>query len=130
MIWINGGNAFVLRRVMRQSGFDSLAQALVESDEVVYAGFSAAVCCAAPTLRGREFVDDPSDAPAGYTSETVWDGLGLIDYNVAVHDGSQDAQGEAIERVSAYWKSRNTPYRTLRDGEVLVIDRGSVEVVR
>lgn len=76
LIWINGGNAFVLRRAMRQSGFDSLVRALVESDEVVYAGFSAAVCCATPTLRGIELVDDPSDAPAGYMRETVWGASG------------------------------------------------------
>jgi dipeptidase E len=130
LIWINGGNAFLLRRAMRQSGFDTVARALLESDEIVYAGFSAAVCCATPTLRGIEIVDDPNAAPPGYMSETVGDGLGLINYNVAVHYGSQDAQGEAIERTIAYWKSQNMPYLTLSDGEVLVVDREKVEVVR
>jgi dipeptidase E len=124
------GNAFLLRRAMRQSGFDSVARALVESDEAVYGGFSAAVCCAAPTLRGVDLLDDPSAAPAGYLSETIWEGLGLIDYNVAVHYGSRGTQGEAIERTVAYWKSQNMSYLTLRDGEVLVADRDKVEVVR
>ncbi len=130
LVWINGGNAFLLRRAMRQSRFDSVARALLESDEIVYAGFSAAVCCAAPTLRGIELVDDPSVAPPGYMRETVWDGLGLIDYNVAVHYGSQDAQGETVERTIAYWKSQGMPYLTLSDGEVLVVDHEKVEVVR
>jgi len=46
LIWINGGNAFPLRRAMRQSGFDEVAWALLASDEIVYVGFSAATCCA------------------------------------------------------------------------------------
>ena len=75
-----------------------------------------------PTLRGVEFVDDPTVTAAGYPGEPVWDGLGLIDYNVAVHYGSRGAQGKAIERTVAYWKSQNVPYLPLRDGEVLVVD--------
>ena len=130
LIWINGGNTFLLRRAMRQSGFDSAIRALLASDEIVYAGFSAAACCAAPTLRGIEFVDDPLADAGGYTVETLWDGLRLIDYCIAVHYGCQDAQGEGIERAIAYWKSQQTAYLTLRDGEAVVIDNNKTEVVR
>jgi dipeptidase E len=52
VLWINGGNAFLLRRAMRQSGFDSLIHEFLQGDRFVYAGFSAAVCCAA--LRSEE----------------------------------------------------------------------------
>src|SRR5262245_28728630 len=37
VVWINGGNAFVLRRAMRQSGFDRLIREALTRDEVVYA---------------------------------------------------------------------------------------------
>jgi len=130
LIWINGGNAFLLRRAMRQSGFDSVARALLSSDTIVYAGFSAAVCCAAPTLRGIELVDNPREVPKGYMNDTVWDGLGLIDHSIAVHYGSTGAQGAAIERTITYWQSHNMRYITLRDGEVLVVDGDRAEVVR
>jgi dipeptidase E len=129
LIWINGGNTFLLRRAMRQSGFDSAARALLASDEIVYAGFSAAACCAAPTLRGIELVDEPSATAQGYMIETIWEGLGLIDYSIAVHYGSEDGQGTAIERAIEYWKSQNMPYITLRDGEALVVDGDRPEVV-
>jgi peptidase E len=82
-------------------------------------------------VAGNEvYVDDPAMTPAGYISEPVWEGLRLIDYNVAVHYGSQDAQGKAIERTVAYWKSQNVPYLTLRDREVLVVDGDKAEVMR
>src|SRR6185437_8181439 len=82
LLWINGGNAFLLRRAMRQSGFDRLIHDLLAVDRLVYAGFSAAACCAAPTLRGIEFVDDPGAEAEGYALGIVWDGLGLIDRNL------------------------------------------------
>jgi len=125
LIWVSGGNSFLLRVAMRRSGFDAAVRTLLASDSIVYAGFSAAVCCAAPTLRGIEFVDDPNE-----TSEPVWDGLGLIDYNVAVHYGCKDAQGEGIERSIAYWRMHHLPYITLRDGEAVVVDGEKTDVVR
>jgi dipeptidase E len=130
LVWINGGNTFLLRRAMRQSGFDAAVRARLTSNKIVYAGFSAAACCAAPTLRGIEFVDDPRADAEGYMIETLWDGLGLIDRCVAVHYGCPGAQGEGIERAIAYWKSQNIAYLTLRDGEALVIDNDKTEVVR
>jgi dipeptidase E len=130
LVWITGGNAFLLRRAMRQSGFDSVARALLASDAIVYAGFSAAVCCASPTLRGIELVDDPSATADTYMIETVWEGLALVEHSIAVHYGSEDAQGEAIERTVAYWKSQNMTYLALRDGEALVVNGAKTEVVR
>jgi dipeptidase E len=59
-VWINGGNAFLLRREMQHLAIRELLQA----DKIVYAGFSAAVCCAAAALRGAEMVDDPGKKPS------------------------------------------------------------------
>jgi dipeptidase E len=130
LVWINGGNTFLLRRAMRQSGFDSAVHALLTSDEIVYAGFSAAACCAAPTLRGIEFVDDPHADAEGYMIETLWDGLGLIDHCTAVHYKSSGAPGEGIDRAIAYWESQNIAYLTLRDGEAIVVDNDKTEVLK
>jgi dipeptidase E len=63
-VWINGGNAFPLRRAMRQSGFDLVIRELLQADKIVYAGFSATACCAAAALRGAEMVDDPRKKPS------------------------------------------------------------------
>jgi dipeptidase E len=129
LLWINGGNAFLLRRAMRQSGFDSAIGGLVTSNRLVYAGFSAGACCAGPSLRGLEFVDDPQAAPEGYMSQTVWDGLGLIDYHIAVHYNSDHSESEAIAKTVSYYQQHNMPYVALRDGQAFVMDGEKTEIV-
>jgi len=129
LVWITGGNTFLLRRAMRQCGLDSLIHPLLSSDRLVYAGFSAAACCAGPTLRGLECVDDPTVIADGYEGETIWDGLGLIKQAIAVHFQSRSAEGTAIGQTLADWRTRNVPFVALHDGEALVIDGDHVEVV-
>jgi dipeptidase E len=129
LVWINGGNAFILRRAMKQSGFDTLIRNALARDELVYAGFSAAAVIAFDSLAGLELVDDPNDAPAGYDAEIVWDGLGLIPYAVAVHFQSDHPESALVDREVAFYQANRIPYRTLRDGEALVIDGQTEKIV-
>jgi dipeptidase E len=122
MVWIHGGNALILKRAFEQSGFDILIKEFVINNQIVYAGFSAAVCLAAPTLHGTELVDDPNIVPEGYNSNFNWDGLGFIPYNVAVHYRSDHPESELIEKEVEYFKEKNMPYKTLQDGEVIVVE--------
>jgi dipeptidase E len=126
LIWVNGGNAFILRRAMKQSGFDTIVKYAVASDEIVYAGFSAAAVIACNSLRGLELVDDPHDVPAGYDAEVVWDGLGFVPYALAVHFKSNHPESQAVDREIAFYEGNGVPYRTLKDGQVLII-RGHQE---
>jgi dipeptidase E len=121
LLWVNGGNAFILRRAMKQSGFDTIVKYAVARDEIVYAGFSAAAVVAFDSLRGLEFVDDPYDVPAGYDSEIVWEGLELVPYALAVHLESNHPESRAVDREIAFYEDNGIPYRTLRDGQVLII---------
>lgn len=121
MVWIHGGNAFILKRAFEQSGFDVLIKEFVMNDQIIYAGFSAAVCVAAPTLHGTELVDDPNIVPEGYSSNFSWDGLGFISYSVAVHYQSNHPESGLIEKEVEYFKEKSMPYKTLQDGEVIVI---------
>jgi dipeptidase E len=52
LVWANGGNAFLLRRAMRQSGMDDLLSERVQSGATIYGGWSAGAVIAGPTLRG------------------------------------------------------------------------------
>jgi dipeptidase E len=130
MVWIRGGNAFVLQRAYRQSGFASLIRDMVMRHRIVYAGYSAAVCVAAPTLRGAELVDDPNIVPERYEKEFGWDGLGLIKYNVAVHYRSDHPESADVEKEVAYYEDNGIPYKTLRDGEVIIVDDEVETLVR
>ena len=120
LVWVMGGNAFVLRRAMKQSGFDDVITGMLDHDEIVYGGFSAGAVVAAPTLRGIELMDDPSEVPAGYEAEVTWDGLGLIDYSIVPHFRSPHPESAAAERAARHMSGRGMRYRALRDGEVIV----------
>ena len=123
LVWIYGGNAFILQRAFKQSGFGELIKAAVKSEKIIYAGFSAAVCLAAPTLLGIDIVDDPNIVPEKYEKEFSWDGLGLINYNIAVHYRTDHPESADTEKEVAYYQENNIPYKTLRDGEVIILDQ-------
>lgn len=120
LVWVTGGNAFVLRRAMKQSGFDDVITDMLERDEIVYGGFSAGAVVAAPDLEGIHLMDDPDEVPAGYGAEVVWDGLGLIDHAVVPHYRSPHPESAAADLAVRHLMSRGLRYRALRDGEAIV----------
>lgn len=128
LVWVTGGNAFLLRRAMRQSGFDAIAPGLVWARRLIYAGWSAGACVAAPTLRGLEHMDDPMSLAEGYDPEPVWEGLGMIDAAIIPHFRSDHPEAEAAERTAQWMAAHRMPYRTLRDGDVLIQDGESLEL--
>ncbi len=129
VVWINGGNTFILRRAMKQSGFDLLIKDALARDKIVYAGFSAAAVITAARLKGMEMVDDPNEVPAGYDVEIVWDGLGLLPFALAVHFKSNHPESKLIDREIAFYEKNSIPYQTLCDGEALVIDGEQQRIV-
>ncbi len=120
LVWVTGGNAFVLRRAMKQSGFDDVITDMLDNDEIVYGGFSAGAAVAAPSLEGIHLMDDPDEVPAGYTPEVVWDGLGLIDHAIVPHYRSPHPESGAADRAVRHLGNRGLRYRALRDGEAIV----------
>jgi len=129
VVWINGGNAFILRRAMRQSGFDALITQALKRDEIVYAGFSAAAVITSNSLRGLDIIDDSTLVPPGYADEPVWEGLGLVPFALAVHFKSDHPESKAVDLEVAFYEDNGIPYRTLRDGESLVVDGDKLEIV-
>ena len=123
LIWVRGGDVFTLRYSLARSGADRVLSQLIEADVVAYGGYSAGVCVLAPTLRGLEEVDDLSMLRELYDAEPIWDGLGVLDYSIVPHVESPDhPESEACDRLATKHRTEGTPHRTLRDGDVLVID--------
>lgn len=120
LMWVRGGNAFVLRRAMRQSGLDEILKELSKGDEIVYGGYSAGVCVIGHTLKGGELVDDPIIVPDGYQKEILWDGIGLVDFSFAPHYRSDHPESAAIEKMVDFYKKNAMPFRALKDGEVII----------
>lgn len=120
-VWIRGGNSFILRKAMQQSGFDRVIETLVKPGKLVYAGYSAAVAVVAPSLRGVELVDDIHATAKGYDNKIIWDGYGLIDFYPIVHYQSDHPESELVEKELEHVKSMNMKYKTLRDGDVIIV---------
>jgi dipeptidase E len=122
MLWVTGGNTFILRRAMAMSGLDRILHGKKEDPEFLYAGYSAGACILCPSLEGIHLGDDANASVEGYHGEVLWTGLGLIDYYLVPHFRCGHPESRAMEAVAAFYHAKDLPYRTLADGEV-IIDR-------
>jgi dipeptidase E len=129
LVWVRGGNVFVLRRAFKQSGADKIISELVSNDKVVYGGYSAGVDIMQPHLHGIELVDDPNVAPEGYDKEIIWECLGLISYCVAPHYKSDHPESADIDKSVEYYIENHIPFIALHDGEAIVINGESQKIV-
>jgi dipeptidase E len=106
---------------MKQSGLDQILINKVNDPYFVYAGYSAAACVIGPTLHGYELVDDPCIIPKGYSNGIIWEGLALVPYSIFPHYKSDHPESALVEKEVQYRIDHNMPYKTIRDGEVIVI---------
>jgi dipeptidase E len=120
-LWISGGNVFILRQAMRLSGLDTILKEGKDLENFVYGGYSAAGCVLSPTLNGYEIVDDATDLPYPEQRETLWEGLGMIDFTLLPHYESDHPESEAVGKVEIYCQEKNMLYKTLKDGEAIII---------
>lgn len=124
-LWVRGGNSFVLRKAMHYSGFDEVIRDMLASDSIVYGGYSAGACVMGKDMHGLDLCDEPNATPADYKPETIWEGLGVVPYAVVPHYKSDNPESMLIDKTVAYMDEHNLPYKTLRDGEVLMIDNNN-----
>jgi dipeptidase E len=129
MVWVVGGNSFVLLRAMKESGFNELIVPLVKNGSIVYAGFSAGAVVATPNLHGIELVDDKDTVPEGYSEEVVWEGLNLFSKSIAPHYRSNHPESESVEKVVQYFVVNGIDYVALADGQAVVVNGATTEVV-
>ncbi len=122
VVWVRGGNVFVLRQAMKLSGFDKIIKRFKDK-EFLYGGYSSGICVLAPSLRGLELVDDNSLLPYPQIQSVVWKGLGLIYFMVLPHYKSNHPESHLIDKVVKFYKERNIPFELLKDGEVLVSEK-------
>lgn len=121
-IFICGGNVFILRQAMKLSGLDDILKELKNDENFLYAGFSAAGCVLSPSLKSYAIVDDSTDTPYPELKETIWEGLGLIDFAFMPHFESEHPESQDVNKEIEYCKQNNIAYKAIRDGEVLVIE--------
>jgi dipeptidase E len=130
LIWVRGGNAFILRQAMQRSSFDWVIKKLLKEDALVYGGYSAGACVLTPSLNGIDIVDDPNIFPEGYEHKIIWEGLNIIPYEIAPHYRSDHPESDDIDKVVDYYEKNNIPYKALRDGEVIMINGDKEEFLK
>ena len=118
LLFVRGGNAFTLRRVLAETGADAEILNLLHRDAVVYAGFSAGPCILSPDLLPLAAVD-----PVGNVPDPITTGLGVLDRLFLPHvDSPGHPETEGCTRLADRLAAQGLPHWRLRDGDVLVRD--------
>jgi len=121
-VFIRGGNTFILRQAMKLSGFDIIFNELLRRDDFLYAGYSAGICILAKSLESLKIVDDPTDMPYPELKETIWEGLGFLDYMIEPHYDSNHPESADVQKEIEYCIKNKILFKALRDGEVIIIE--------
>ena len=130
MAWLRGGNTFMLRYALDRSGADTVLRELLAADALVYAGYSAGACVLSPSLRGLELVDDADAVTRTYGSPPLWDGLAVLHEAFVPHYRSRGhPETAAIEQVVIRYRAGGIAYRTLRDGQALLVNGPHTKIV-
>ncbi len=124
LVWVRGGNVFVLRRALAESGADRVLPELLRQDSVVYGGYSAGPCVLGPDLDALRHVDDITAV-----DDPIVAGLGVLDRPFVPHVDSPDhPETAACSEIAARYRAEGRAHWALRDGQVLVVDGSWVEV--
>lgn len=125
LIWVRGGNVFVLRRALADSGADTALLTLLKQDALVYGGYSAGACVLSPDLSPLRKVDDITRVSAPITT-----GLGVLDRSFVPHVRSPGhPETAACDELSAALSARGQDHWALSDGDVLVVDGALTQVL-
>ena len=128
LVVLLGGNTFLLRRALAQSGFDEILIDDIKADKYVYAGHSAGSMIVAPSLKGFERLDNEKIVVSGYNPEVIWSGLNITDIRVIPHVSSDKYREQIVKMRTELFDSKGWRYELLEDEDVFVID-GEEEIV-
>lgn len=129
LVWLGGGNTFLLRRALVDSGADEIIKRLVNEDLVVYGGSSAGSIIPTPSLKGTENGDDPEAVREIYGKDATWEGLSLVDFHVVPHYESEWFGVEA-QAMKDYFVKNNLKHHALNDGQVYIVDGERQELLQ
>jgi dipeptidase E len=129
LLWVVGGNAFVLAKAMTASRFAEAVDEPIVEERLVYAGYSAGTCAAAPDLEGIQLMDDPTLLPDGYPATATATTLAWVPWRIVPHWRSDHPAARDAERAVEYLVARNLAFRTLQDGQAIIVEGGHSRII-
>ncbi|MCX4097311.1 Type 1 glutamine amidotransferase-like domain-containing protein [Nocardia sp. alder85J] len=130
LLWVRGGNTFVLRARFACSGADVVVPRLLAADALAYAGYSAGACLLTPDLHGIEAADDPAEVLPACGIEPRWDGLGLVDHRIVPHVRSPGTDPDgSCDGIAARYRAEGIAHWALTDDDAVIVDGDRVEVL-
>jgi dipeptidase E len=127
VIWVCGGNTFVLRQAMQLSGFDEVLIELMHTDKL-YGGYSAGCAVLSNSLKGLHLMDAPNVFPYLDYSQTIWEGLGVMEYLFVPHYQSDHPESPDADNVIEYCQSHQLSFQAVSDGEVMIFQKNFNEI--
>lgn len=125
LIWVRGGNVFVLRRVLADTGADQVLVDLLRADAIVYGGYSAGPCVLGPDLSELRSVDDITAV-----ADPITIGLGILDRPFVPHvESPGHPETVACGKIADLYRDRGQSHWALSDGQVLIVDGQTIEVL-
>lgn len=129
LVWVVGGNTFVLARAMSLAGFGPALRTGLSQGTLVYGGYSAGSCIAGPDLEGIDLMDEPDLVPYGYPADVAIETLGLVPFRIVPHVDSDHEESDVAGVSLAHLRAAGLDHRPLRDGEAFVVRDGAVTLV-
>lgn len=122
MLFVAGGNSFVLNDTMAKTGFKAIARTLLEAG-VCYVGESAGAVVAGPSLVGFELMDD-----ANQVGDLQRTGLEIIPQIIVPHNDSPD---ERYVGRAAHIQVRNPGVEViaLNDNQAYIVHNSTARTV-
>lgn len=132
LVWLAGGNVFLLRRALSYSGLDKFLYDAVRKNEIILGGESAGAIIMGPSLKYSEMdtdEDSPNYIAAGYDKEILWDGLDLVNYVPVPHYKTPD-YGPEIDEYIAKLDKADLLHKDMTDDQAILINGGKEEFLK
>lgn len=123
MVYVGGGNTYVLLEHIKKSGF-AYALKLFLAKGGLYIGSSAGACVATPDISAGVKMEKPEYAHLDNT-----EALGLFPWSIIAHFKQADKYGEIANEIAADLKAQHQPAIMLQDHQALYIENGVIEII-
>ena len=120
------GNTFVLRKAMNLSGFDDLLLEYSKYEDYIYAGYSSGICCLCEDMTALAVMDEPETDPYNSGLPPIYQGIGFIKEVLIPHYQSDHKETELASDAVRFCQEKEISYRTLQDGDVLIVDTNTL----